>query len=158
MKAVACGGAILFLSSLSCASLVGKWQGIALLGPSKIAQTLDTDGLLKLQVSKAFLKSLRYSIELKGDGTFVSEVVGADVERRKSFGNWKQDGMLLTLTTANENGAKVKRTITASVALDKKRFLIIVPSKQGLPVTKLVFTPAPVAPAKPVEPKKPARA
>ena len=152
-------GLVLFLTaSAAWADVSGKWVGIAMLGPSKIAQSMDSDSLLKLQMSKAFLKSLRYEIELKGDGTFVAIVNGADIERRKSFGTWKDKGGVLTLTTTNENGAKVSRTMTAKLDPTGKRWIVIIASKPGLPVTKLVFArmPAP-QPVKKPDPAKPTR-
>lgn len=144
-------GLVLFLTvSAAQADVSGKWIGTAGLGPSKIAQTMDSDALLKLQMSKAFLKSIRYDIELKSDGTFVSIVTGADIDRRKSFGTWKEKGPMLTLTTNSENGAKVSRTMTANIDPKGSKWTIVVPSKPGLPITKLVFTK--VIPPLPVKP------
>lgn len=151
---------VLLTASAGWADMSGKWMGIAMLGPSKIAQTMDSDSLLKLQMSKAFLKSLRYEVELKGDGTFIAIVNGADIERRKSFGTWKEKTGVLTLTTTNENGAKVSRTMTAKLDASGKKWLVVIASKPGLPVTKLVFariTP-PAKTAEPIKPAKPTRA
>lgn len=147
---------VLLTASAAWADASGKWVGIAMLGPSKIAQNMDSDALLKLQMSKAFLKSLRYEVELKGDGTFVAIVNGADIERRKSSGTWKEKTGVLTLTTTNENGAKVSRSMTAKLDATGKRWLVVIASKPGLPVTKLVFARLP-APVKKVEPAKPTR-
>ena len=134
-------GLVLFLTaSAAWADASGKWIGIAGLGPSKIAQTMDSDALLKLQMSKAFLKSLRYEIELKRDGTFVAIVNGADIERRKSSGIWKEKSGVLTLTTTNDNGVKLTRRMTAKLDPKGKKWMVVVPSKPGLPVTKLVFS------------------
>ncbi|MEI7575289.1 MAG: hypothetical protein WCK51_00220 [Armatimonadota bacterium] len=146
----------LLTASAGWADVSGKWIGIAMLGPSKIAQSMDSDALLKLQMSKAFLKSLRYEIELKADGTFVATVNGADIERRKSFGIWKEKMGVLTLITTNENGAKVSRSMTAKLDATGKRWLVVISSKPGLPVTKLVFARIP-APVKKAEPTKPTR-
>ena len=147
---------VLLSASAAWADASGKWVGIAMLGPSKIAQNMDSDALLKLQMSKAFLKSLRYEVELKGNGTFVAIVNGADIERRKSSGTWKEKTGVLTLTTTNENGAKVSRSMTAKLDATGKRWLVVIASKPGLPVTKLVFARLP-APVKKVEPAKPTR-
>lgn len=147
---------VLLTASAAWADASGKWVGIAMLGPSKIAQNMDSDALLKLQMSKAFLKSLRYEVELKGNGTFVAIVNGADIERRKSSGTWKEKTGVLTLTTTNENGAKVSRSMTAKLDATGKRWLVVIASKPGLPVTKLVFARLP-APVKKVEPAKPTR-
>jgi hypothetical protein len=152
------GLVLLLTASAAWADVTGKWIGIAMLGPSKIAQTMDSDALLKLQMSKAFLKSLRYEVELKGDGTFTAIVNGADIEKRKSFGTWKLKSGILTLITTSENGAKVSRRMTAKLDDSGKRWLVVIASKPGLPATKLVFArvPAPV-PAKKPEPTKPTR-
>lgn len=151
-------GLVLLLSaSAAWADMTGKWIGTATLGPSKIAQTMDSDALLKLQMSKAFLKSLRYEVELKADSTFVAVVNGADIERRKSFGSWKEKSGVLTLTTTNENGAKMTRTMTAQLDPSGARWMVVISSKPGLPVTKLVFDKyVPPLPAqKPAGGKKP---
>lgn len=153
------GLVLLLTASAAWANASGKWVGIAMLGPSKIAQSMDSDSLLKLQMSKAFLKSLRYEVELKGDGTFVAIVSGADIDRRKSFGTWKERAGVLTLSTVNENGAKVSRTMTASLDSSGKKWVVVINSKPGLPVTKLVFSRyvPPVTPPKTPASAKPTR-
>jgi hypothetical protein len=118
---------------------VGKWQGYASTGPSKIAQTMDGDQLYKLQISKAFMKSVVYKLEILPDSTFKAIVTGTEIPRRRSKGTWKLDGNLLTLNTTEEQGVKTSRTLNAMLSSDAKKFVVQIQNKLGLPYTKLIF-------------------
>jgi len=140
------------IAGIASADLVGRWQGVATLGPSAIAQTMDGDGLIKLQISKAFLKTLNYQFLFKADKTFNSFVRGEDIPPRTGKGTWATSGNLLTITFTEENGAKRSQTLNGTLAPDGKKMVISVNSKPGLPPTKLVFTkfePTPVKTAQP---------
>jgi hypothetical protein len=127
------------VAGFASADLVGQWRGIATLGPSNIAQTMDGDGLLKLQISKAFLKTLNYSFDFKADKSFVSIVVGEDIRRRTGKGTWTNTGNLVTITFTEENGKPRSGTLSGTLSPDGKKLLISINSKPGLPPTKLVF-------------------
>jgi hypothetical protein len=126
-------------ASFATADVVGQWQGIATLGPSQVAQGMDGDGLIKLQISKAFLKTLNYSFDIKADKSFVSVVTGEDMPRRSGKGTWSMTGNILTLLITEENGAKRNQALKATISPDGKKMIISIDSKPGLPPTKLVF-------------------
>ena len=140
------------VAGFASADLVGQWQGIATLGPSNIAQSFDGDSLLKLQISKAFLKTLNYQFQFKADKSFTSAVQGEDVRPRTGKGTWAVSGNLVTITFAQENGSKRNQTFKGTLTPDGKKMVISIESKPGLPPTKLVFkkveAPAKSAPAK----------
>jgi hypothetical protein len=127
------------VAGAACADLTGQWQGIATLGPSSVAQGMDGDSLIKLQMSKAFLKSLNYTFQFKPDRSFVSLVTGEDVPRRSGKGTWVNTGNLVIINFAEENGNKKVQTLNGTLSPDGKKMLITINSKPGLPPTKLVF-------------------
>ena len=135
------------IAGLASADLVGQWQGIATLGPSNIAQSMDGDGLLKLQISKAFLKTLNYNFDFKADKTFSSLVHGEDIRRRVGKGTWASTGNLVTITFAVESGATRAQVLNGTLSPDGKKMVISITSKPGLPPTKLVFKKTEVKPA-----------
>lgn len=138
MKHLAVVG-LVFLCALAQADVTGKWVGGAILGPSKIAQTLDGDQLLKLHNSKEFMKTLVYEIKFGADKSLVSIIRGEGMKERKGKGTWKQEGAALTITLTEENGAKRAKTLLGTVSPDGTRFVVTIPSKPGLPITKLIF-------------------
>jgi hypothetical protein len=123
----------------SVAPCIGKWLGFISTGPSKIAQTMDGDQLYKLQVSKGFMKSVQYQFDFLPDGTFKSVVSGPEISRRRSRGNWSLTGNLLKIDMTQDNGAKTSRQFQAMLSSDGKKFVIQIPSKPGIPFTKLIF-------------------
>ena len=141
------------IAGIASADLVGQWQGIATLGPSNVAQGMDGDSLLKLQISKAFLKTLNYSFDFKADKSFESVVVGEDIKRRTGKGFWTNTGNQVTITFSEENGNKRSQTLSGTLSPDGKKLLITINSKPGLPPAKLVFKKI-----EPLAPKKPAPA
>ncbi|HLO98755.1 MAG TPA: hypothetical protein VK171_09195 [Fimbriimonas sp.] len=138
MKHLAVVG-LVFLAAFASADVTGKWVGGAILGPSKIAQTLDGDQLLKLHNSKEFMKTLVYELKFGADKTFTTLVRGEGLKERKGKGTWKQEGAALTINITEENGAKRAKTLLGTVSPDGTRFVVSIPSKPGLPITKLVF-------------------
>ena len=144
------------LAGISSADLVGQWQGIATLGPSNVAQGMDGDSLIKLQISKGFLKTLNYQFAFKADKTFVSSVQGEDIPPRKGKGTWVASGNLVTITFMTENGQKRNQVLKGSLTPDGKKLVLSIDSKPGLPQTKLVFKK--LEPAGAAKPKsKPAK-
>lgn len=141
------------VAGIASADLVGQWQGVATLGPSPVAQGMDGDSLLKLQISKAFLKTLNYQFDFKVNKTFTSNVRGQDIPPRAGKGTWSNTGNLVTIFFTEENGAKRSQTLTGTLSPDGKKMVISINSKPGLPPTKLVFKKL-----EPVVPKKPAPA
>lgn len=135
-------------ASFASADVVGQWQGIATLGPSQVAQGMDGDGLIKLQISKAFLKTLNYSFDIKADKTFTTVVTGEDMPRRTGKGTWSMTGNILTLLITEENGTKRNQALKSTVSPDGKKMIIGIDSKPGLPPTKLVFKKVEATPAK----------
>lgn len=129
----------LTIADLASADLVGQWQGIATLGPSAVAQGMDGDSLIKLQISKGFLKTLNYTFAFKADKTFASLVTGEDVPRRTGKGTWTSIGNLVTIIFAEENGNKRSQTLNGTLSPDGKKMVISINSKPGLPQVKLVF-------------------
>lgn len=147
------------IAGLASADLVGQWQGIATLGPSAVAQGMDGDSLIKLQISKAFLKTLNYTFAFKADKTFASLVTGEDVPRRTGKGTWTNSGNLVTIVFAEENGNKRSQTLNGTLSPDGRKMVISIYSKPGLPQTKLVFKKVEAAvPKKPGVVNKPAGA
>lgn len=149
------------IAGLASADLVGQWQGIATLGPSAVAQGMDGDSLIKLQISKGFLKTINYTFEFKADKTFVSLVTGEDVPRRTGKGTYTNTGNLVTIVFAEENGNKRTQTLNGTISPDGKKMIISIASKPGLPQTKLVFkkvelggTKKPAATSKPAAKSK----
>ncbi|MEI8282555.1 MAG: hypothetical protein WCG75_09145 [Armatimonadota bacterium] len=126
-------------AGLASADMIGRWQGIATLGPSAVAQGMDGDSLLKLQLSKAFLKTINYTFDFKADKTFASLVTGQDVPRRNGKGTWSATGNMVTIMFAEENGNKRSQTLNGTLSPDGKKMVISINSKPGLPQTKLVF-------------------
>ncbi len=142
------------VAGLASADLVGQWQGVATLGPSNVAQGMDGDSLLKLQISKAFLKTLNYSFDFKADKSFVSLVTGEDIPRRNGKGTWTSSGNLVSITFVEENGKSRSQILSGTLSPDGKKLLISINSKPGLPPTKLVFKKiVAAAPKKPVPAK-----
>lgn len=140
------------LVSQASADVVGQWQGIAALGPSNVAQGMDGDQLIKLQISKAFLKTLDYQFNFKADKSFTSAVHGADMKPRTGKGTYSVTGNILTITFTEENHTKRNKSLKGTLTPDGKKFVISIDSKPGLPPTKLVFARKgatnPQAPAK----------
>ena len=147
---------VLAVAGLACADLTGQWQGIATLGPSSVAQGMDGDSLIKLQMSKAFLKSLNYTFQFKPDKSFASLVTGEDVPRRSGKGTWVNTGNLVIINFTEENGNKRIQTLNGTLSPDGKKLLITINGKPGLPPTKLVFKKVESAGTKPPAPTKPA--
>ena len=145
------------VAGLASADMVGRWQGIATLGPSTVAQGMDGDSLLKLQLSKAFLKTINYTFDFKADKSFASLVTGQDVPRRNGKGTWSATGNMDTIVFAEENGNKRIQTLNGTLSPDGKKMVISINSKPGLPQTKLVFKKfEPAVPGKkPADTKKP---
>ncbi len=137
------------IAGFACADVVGQWQGVATLGPSTVAQGMDGDSLLKLQISKAFLKTLNYTFVFKADKSFASLVTGEDVPRRNGKGTWTSTGNLVTIVFAEENGNRRNQTLGGTLSPDGKKMVISITSKPGLPQTKLVFKKVEAAPPKP---------
>ena len=147
------------IAGFASADLVGQWQGIATLGPSAVAQSMDGDSLIKLQISKAFLKTINYTFQFKADKSFASLVTGEDVPRRTGKGKWSSSGNLVAITFAEENGNKRSQMLNGTLSPDGKKMVISISSKPGLPPTKLVFKKVePVTAKKPGAPAKPASA
>ena len=145
------------LATFASADLVGLWQGVATLGPSNAAQGMDGDNLLRLQISKAFLKTLNYTFDFKADKTFVSSAAGEDIKRRLGKGTWSNSGNMVTLLFSEENGIKRHQTLLGTLTPDGKKMVISINSKPGLPPTKLVFKKIEAAPLKKAAiPAKPA--
>jgi hypothetical protein len=142
------------VAGIASADLVGQWQGIATLGPSAVAQGMDGDSLLKLQISKAFLKTINYGFDFKADKTFASNVRGEDIKPRSGKGMWSNTGNLVTITFTEDNGVKRNQTLNGTLSPDGKKMVISINSKPGLPPTKLVFKKMePLAIKKPVPAK-----
>lgn len=138
----------LAVAGFASADLVGQWQGVATLGPSNVAQGMDGDALLKLQISKAFLKTMNYGFDFKADKSFASNVRGEDVQPRVGKGTWSITGNLVTILFSEENGIKRSQTLNGTLSPDGKRMVISVNSKPGLPPTKFVFKKIVAAPSK----------
>lgn len=138
-------------AALSSADMVGQWQGIATLGPSNVAQGMDGDSLIKLQISKAFLKTLNYRFVFKADKSFQSFVQGEDIPLRTGKGVWSVSGNLVTITFSEENGQKRSQILKGSLTPDGKKMVLSIDSKPGLPQTKLVFKKMEPVGAKPVQ-------
>ncbi|MBS1726855.1 MAG: hypothetical protein JST51_09055 [Armatimonadetes bacterium] len=129
----------LSVAGFASADIVGQWQGIAVLGPSNVAKSLDSDGQVKLQISKAFLKSLSYQFVFKNDKSFASTTKGEDIAPRAGKGKWQMVGNAVTVTFAEENGTKQDRTLKGTVTPDGKKIVFVVDGKAGMPATKLIF-------------------
>ena len=127
------------MATFASADLVGQWQGVATLGPSNAAQGMDGDNLLRLQISKAFLKTLNYTFDFRADKTFASSASGEDIKRRAGKGTWSNSGNMITLLFTEENGIKRHQTLLGTLTPDGKKMVISINSKPGLPPTKLVF-------------------
>lgn len=127
------------LGAIANADLTGKWVGGAVLGPSKIAQTLDGDQLLKLHNSKEFMKTLVYEIKFNTDKSFTSVVKGEGLKERRGRGTWTQTGTNIAMVITDENGVKRSKSMTGTLSPEGNRFVFTIPSKPGLPQTKIVF-------------------
>ena len=136
------------IAGFASADLVGQWQGVATLGPSAVAQGMDGDSLIKLQISKAFLKTLNYAFDFKPDKTFSSLVTGEDIARRAGKGTWSNTGNLVTINFTEEGGTKRRQVLSGTLSPDGKKMVISIISKPGLPPTKLVFKKSEVLPLK----------
>lgn len=131
--------AFLLQGASSFAQIAGQWEGTVLLGPSKIAQSMDGDQLYKLQVSKGLLKTLRFQLSLNPDGTFTSKASGYEIPTRRGKGKYAFQSDAITLAFSSEEGQRSNRVISGKIDANKKRFVLLVPSKPGLPVTKIIF-------------------
>jgi hypothetical protein len=143
--------AILALATCAQADVAGSWRGTAVLGASTIAQQMEGDQLLKLQASKNFLKTLAYEMEILPGNNFLSIATGASMPRKTGKGSYALEGNKITFKVAEENGVKVNRELVGELNPEQTKFTITIPSKPGLPVTKIIFvkisTGGPAGPA-----------
>jgi hypothetical protein len=139
MKHLFVGLAIFGGACLCSADVKGVWKGTVLMGPNTVAQKLDGDGLFKLQMSKAFLKSVVYEIQLNPDRTFLTKVTSPTIGVRRGKGIWDQFGSVVSLNMVEDAGVKVRRLMKGVLSSDGKRMVVTVENRADLPTTKIVF-------------------
>ena len=100
---------------------------------------MDGDKLLKLQISKAFMKTLVYQLQFNADKTFASKVTGTDMKPRRGRGKYEVSGNLVTLSFTEQDRAVKSQILKGTLTPDGKKLLISMESKPGFPATKFVF-------------------
>jgi hypothetical protein len=86
------------------------------------------------------MKSVQYELEVTPDGNFKATITSTEFSRRRSKGTWAMTGNLLTLNINEDRGAKTTRSMQGILSSNGKKFVVQIPSKPGIPFSKLIFT------------------
>jgi hypothetical protein len=127
-------------SSWVFADLPGSWKGVAILGQGKVAVPTDGDGLVKLQLSKAFLKGIRYEFDLAKGGTFVSRVRVPESPVRNGKGNWAVAGESVVFKFIEDNGKPSSLELKGKLSADRQTVVIVITGKNDYPDTKIILS------------------
>ncbi|MEY4882080.1 MAG: hypothetical protein RLZ87_1513 [Armatimonadota bacterium] len=111
----------------------GRWQGVAMLSNQRLTVPAEGNELVKLQMSKAFIKGAQYLFELKPGGTFLSTVRIPDGKPRTGKGNWSVVGKTVILKFREENQQIISRQLKGTLGPDGKRMNFIIPGYRNLP-------------------------
>lgn len=132
--------ALMSLASQVFAEIQGTWKGVATLGQGKVAVPTEGDGLVKLQMSKAFLKGVRYEFELFKGGVFNSKVRIPESPVRNGKGNWAVAGETIVLKFTDDNGKPSSLELKGKMSPDRKSIVIVIPGKNDYPDTKIILS------------------
>lgn len=122
------------------ADVPGIWKGVATLGQGKVAVPTEGDGLVKLQMSKAFLKGVRYEFELTKGGTFVSRVRIPESPVRNGKGNWAVAGETVVFKFIEDDGKPSSLELKGRLGSEKKSIVIVISGKNDYPDTKIILS------------------
>lgn len=119
------------------ASPVGKWKGKVNIAPPKLPANLTAEQKQQVEAQLAMIKKMTIEMDVKRDNTYTVRTVGGPQAPKPETGKWSATGNKVKFTSPrNAQGQEMV------LSGDKKTMTATIPSQQGQPPVKIVFTRA----------------
>jgi hypothetical protein len=116
------------------ASPVGKWKGKVSINP-KLPPNLTAEQKKQVDAQLAMIRQMTIEMDVKRDKTYTVKTVGGPQANKPETGKWSANGNKVKFTSPRN--AEGQEMVLSS---DKKTMTATIPSPQGQPPVKIVFT------------------